>query len=41
LHILVDLKSISFEKVEPEINDIGWTALPVFSPDGYVMSNIY
>ncbi len=41
LHVLVDLKKVDFGQVDPVISDVGWTALPVFSPDGYVMSNIY
>jgi len=41
LHIIIDIKSINFDKVEPEITDIGWTVCPIFKADGYVISNIY
>jgi hypothetical protein len=35
------VKSVPFKKLDSKIIDVGWTILPVFSFDGYVMSNIY
>jgi hypothetical protein len=41
LNIIIDVKTVPFKKFDSKITDLGWTILPVFSPDGYVMSNIY
>ena len=40
-NILIEVKAVPFKKVDSKIIDVGWTVLPVFSKDGYVMSNIY
>ena len=39
--IIIDIRTVSFAKLEPVIEDVGWTILPVFSPNGFVMSGIY
>jgi hypothetical protein len=39
--IIIDIRMVSFAKVEPLIEEVGWTILPVFSPNGFVMSGIY
>ena len=41
LNIIIDVKSVPFSKVDGVIKDVGWTVLPIFSGDGYVLSNIY
>ena len=42
LCIIVDIKTIKFKNpTTSSIIDVGWTILPVFSPDGYVLSGIY
>jgi hypothetical protein len=41
LVVVIDIRSVSFPKLEPVFENIGWAILPVFSPDGYVMSGIY
>ena len=40
-NIIIDVKSVPISKVDGKITDVGWSILPVFSPDGYVQSNIY
>lgn len=40
-NIVIDVKSVPISKIDGKIVDVGWTVLPVFSPDNYVMSNIY
>ena len=40
-HIILDVRGISFAKQRPEVFDVGWTILPVFSNDGYVQSGVY
>ena len=40
-NIIIDVKSVPKSKVDGKITDLGWTVLPVFSPDGYIMSNTY
>ncbi|CAD8204694.1 unnamed protein product [Paramecium pentaurelia] len=40
-NIILDIKSVPFSKPDGAISDVGWTILPVFSPDNYVMSNCY
>ena len=39
--MIIDIRSVSFTKLEPTIEEVGWTILPVFSPNGFVMSGIY
>lgn len=41
LTIIIDVRSIQIKKNKPVIKTVGWTALPVFSADGYVQSGIY
>lgn len=41
LHMLIDIRSVSFAKTTPEFSKIGWTICPIFSPDGFVLSGIY
>jgi hypothetical protein len=41
LHLLIDVRAVSFAKQKPEVQAVGWTILPIFSPDGYVRSGIY
>ena len=40
-NIILDIKSVPFSKPDGAISDVGWSILPVFSPDNYVMSNCY
>lgn len=40
-NIIVDVKSVPISKIDGKITDIGWTVLPVFSPDTYVLSGTY
>lgn len=40
-NIIIDVKSVPITKIDGVISDVGWTVLPVFSPDGYIQSNIY
>ncbi len=32
--MVIDIKTISFDDVDPKIETIGWTIVPIFSPDG-------
>lgn len=43
LTLLIDVRTVTFKKkgTVPVFKTIGWSALPVFSPDGYVQSGIY
>lgn len=41
LTIIIDIRSIVIRKKKPVIKPVGWTALPIFSADGYVQSGIY
>ena len=41
MHAIVDIKAVSFPKVDVKLENIGWSIVPIFSPDGYVMSGIY
>eukprot|EP01016_Furgasonia_blochmanni_P046583 TRINITY_DN6736_c0_g1_i3.p1 TRINITY_DN6736_c0_g1~~TRINITY_DN6736_c0_g1_i3.p1 ORF type:complete len:384 (+),score=76.66 TRINITY_DN6736_c0_g1_i3:65-1153(+) len=41
LVIIVDVRTISYAKIDPMMTQVGWTVVPVFSPNGYVMSGIY
>ena len=41
MSIVVDIKSISFENIDPEFKDVGWTVVPLFTKDGYVLSGLY
>ncbi|CAG9322879.1 unnamed protein product [Blepharisma stoltei] len=41
MHIIIDIRAVSFAKQKPEVVDVGWTILPVFSEDGYINSGIY
>jgi hypothetical protein len=43
LTLIIDVKSVIFKKkgTLPVFSSVGWTALPIFSPDGYVQSGIY
>lgn len=40
-NVIIDVKSVPISKVDGVITDVGWTVLPIFSPDGYIQSNIY
>jgi hypothetical protein len=37
----MDIKSVPFKNPNATVVDVGWTILPIFSTDGYVMSGIY
>jgi hypothetical protein len=41
LHMIVDVRSVSFARQTPEVTNVGWTILPIFSDDGFVESGIY
>lgn len=41
LHLILDVRAVSFAKQRPEVLSVGWTILPIFSADGYVRSGIY
>lgn len=43
LTLIIDVRTVTFKKKGQMeiIKPIGWTALPIFSPDKYVMSGIY
>ena len=41
LHLIIDVRAVSFAKQRPEVITVGWTLLPIFSADGYVKSGIY
>ena len=41
LHLIIDVRAVSFAKQRPEVLTVGWTILPIFSADGYVRSGIY
>ena len=41
LHLIIDVRAVSFAKQRPEVQNIGWTILPIFSNDGYVRSGTY
>ena len=42
LTIIIDIQTVIFKKKTiPTFKSIGWTILPVFSSNGYVMSGIY
>jgi len=40
-HIIIDIKAINLSKKVPQITTLGWTILPLFTPDGYLMSGMY
>lgn len=40
-NVIVDVKAVPLSKIDGKIQDVGWSVLPVFSPDGYIQSNIY
>lgn len=40
-HIIVDLRTINMSKKVPQVTSIGWTIVPLFTPDGYLLSGIY
>lgn len=39
--MIIDIRTINFDNIEPRIVSVGWTILPVFSADGYILSGIY
>ena len=39
--MIIDIRTVSFDSMEPKISNIGWTIVPIFSPDGYILSGIY
>jgi hypothetical protein len=41
LHMIIDIKAINLSKKAPQTSTIGWTVLPLFTPDGYFMSGVY
>lgn len=41
MHLIIDIRAVSYSKQRPEVEDVGWTILPIFSDDGYVNSGIY
>ncbi len=42
LTLIIDVQTIAFKKkTVPVFKTIGWTVLPIFSPNGYVQSGIY
>lgn len=41
LHMVIDIRTVNFDNIEPQIIPVGWTLLPIFSPDGYILSGIY
>ena len=42
LTIIIDIQTVIFKKKTiPTFKPIGWTILPVFSSNGYVMSGVY
>mmetsp|Transcript_29187 Transcript_29187/g.26581 ORF Transcript_29187/g.26581 Transcript_29187/m.26581 type:complete len:342 (+) Transcript_29187:3055-4080(+) len=40
-HIIVDIRTINLQKYPPKFEDVGWTIVPIFTPDGFVKSGIY
>ena len=34
--MIIDIRTVSFESIDPKITTVGWTILPVFSADGYI-----
>lgn len=40
-HIIVDIRAINLSKKTPQITNVGWTIVPLFNADGYVMSGMY
>ena len=41
LHIIVDIKTVNLTKVPPLVTDVGWTIVPIFSPDGFIKSGVF
>jgi len=42
LVMIVDIKTVTFKnKTDPIFSNIAWTVVPLFSPDGYILSGIY
>ncbi|KAL4430115.1 hypothetical protein ABPG74_013562 [Tetrahymena malaccensis] len=40
LSVIVDVKAVQLSK-DKQTNTIGWTMVPLFSPDGYVLSGVF
>ncbi|EGR31823.1 hypothetical protein IMG5_101270 [Ichthyophthirius multifiliis] len=41
LSIIVDIKALQINKNEKKLQNIGWTLVPLFSPDGYALSKVF
>jgi hypothetical protein len=39
--IIIDVRSVHIVKNKPELRPVGWSVLPIFTPDGYVNSGMY
>lgn len=41
LHLIVDIRTVNLLKNPPQFTNIGWTIVPLFTPDGFVLSGVY
>jgi len=41
LHIIIEVKSLKRVNAKPVITHLGWTVLPVMTPNNYVISGIF
>lgn len=41
LHLIIDIRTVNLMKHPPQFSHVGWTIVPLFTPDGFVLSGIY
>jgi len=41
MHLIVDIRTINLLKHPPQFSYVGWTIVPLFTPDGFVLSGVY
>jgi hypothetical protein len=41
LSMILDVRMVNISRVKPEVIQVGWTVLPIFTDTGYVDSGIY
>ena len=40
-HLIVDIRTVNLQKYPLEFSTIGWTIVPLFTSNGYVLSSVY
>ncbi len=41
LHLIIDIRTLNLMKHPPLFSKVGWTIVPLFTPDGFVLSGVY